>query len=97
MAKDYYQMLGVAKGASQDEVKKAFRKLAHEHHPDKHGGSDAKFKEINEAYQVLGNPEKRKQYDQFGANFEQAGGAPGGFNWQQGGFGGFGQDRARRL
>lgn len=83
-------MLGVLKSASADEVKKAFRKLAHEHHPDKHGGSDAKFKEINEAYQVLSNPEKRKQYDQFGSNFESAGG-PGGFNWQDinrgGGFG----------
>lgn len=81
MAKDYYQILGVNKGASQEEIKKAFRKLAHEHHPDKHGGSDAKFKEINEAYQVLGNADKRKQYDQFGANFESAGGG-GGFNWQ---------------
>jgi len=88
--KDYYSLLGVSKTASPDEVKKAFRKLAHQHHPDKHGGSDAKFKEINEAYQVLSDPQKRQQYDQFGANFEQAG-APGGFNWQdfsrsQGGF-----------
>lgn len=95
MSKDYYQILGVAKSASQDEVKKAFRKLAHEHHPDKHGGSDAKFKEINEAYQVLSNPEKRKQYDQFGTAFDAAGGA-GGFNWsdfqRQGGFGGFQTD-----
>ncbi len=81
MAKDYYQILGVNKSASQDDIKKAFRKLAHEHHPDKHGGSDAKFKEINEAYQVLSNPQKRQQYDQFGASFDQAGG-PGGFNWQ---------------
>ncbi len=81
MSKDYYQILGVSKGASQEEIKKAFRRLAHEHHPDKHGGSDAKFKEINEAYQVLGNPDKRKQYDQFGAAFESAGG-PSGFNWQ---------------
>lgn len=81
MSKDYYQILGVNKSASADEIKKAFRKLAHEYHPDKHGGSDAKFKEINEAYQVLSNPEKRRQYDQFGANFESAGG-PSGFNWQ---------------
>ncbi len=94
MAKDYYHILGVPKTASADEIKKAFRKLAHQHHPDKHGGTDAKFKELNEAYQVLGNADKRKQYDQFGANFEQAG-APGGFNWQDfsragqgGGFGG---------
>jgi molecular chaperone DnaJ len=90
-SKDYYQTLGISKSASPDEVKKAFRKLAHQHHPDKHGGSDAKFKEINEAYQVLSDSQKRQQYDQFGANFESAGG-PGGFNWQdfaraqQGGF-----------
>lgn len=93
MAKDYYQILGVDRNASQEEIKKAFRKLAHEYHPDKQGGSEAKFKEINEAYQVLGNPEKRRQYDQFGAAFESAGG-PGGFNWQDfaraGGFGGGG-------
>ncbi|MDZ4229804.1 MAG: DnaJ C-terminal domain-containing protein, partial [Candidatus Veblenbacteria bacterium] len=93
MAKDYYQILGVPRGASAEDIKKAFRKLAHEHHPDKSGGNEGKFKELNEAYQVLGNPDKRKQYDQFGANFESAGG-PGGFNWQdfarsQGG--GFGQ------
>ncbi|MFH1867202.1 MAG: molecular chaperone DnaJ [Patescibacteria group bacterium] len=80
MSKDYYQILGVSKSATTDEIKKAFRKLAHEHHPDKHGGSEAKFKEINEAYQVLSNPDKRKQYDQFGTAFETAGG-PGGFNW----------------
>lgn len=83
MIKDYYDILGVKRDASQEDIKKAFRKLAHEHHPDKHGGSDEKFKEINSAYQVLSNAEKRKQYDQFGANFESAG-APGGagFNWQ---------------
>ena len=80
MSKDFYQVLGVSKTSSTDEIKKAFRKLAHEHHPDKKGGTDAKFKEINEAYQVLSNPEKRKQYDQFGSSFESAGG-PGGFNW----------------
>lgn len=92
MAKDYYEILGVKKSATQDEIKKAFRKLAHEHHPDKHGGSDAKFKEINQAYQVLSNVDKRQQYDQFGANFDQSQG-PSGFNWQdfsrtQGGFNG---------
>ncbi len=81
MNKDYYKSLGVNKTASQDEIKAAFRKLAHEHHPDK-GGNAEKFKEINEAYQVLGNAEKRQQYDQFGSGFQngQAGGA--GFNWQ---------------
>lgn len=86
MSKDYYNILGVDKSASQDEIKKAFRKKAHEYHPDKKGGDEVKFKEINEAYQVLGNEQKRKQYDQFGSAFEhgQAGGA--GFE----GFGGFG-------
>lgn len=66
MAKrDYYEVLGVAKGASADELKKAFRRAAIEHHPDK-GGDEAKFKEVNEAYEVLGNAEKRQRYDQFG-------------------------------
>jgi len=83
MPKDYYNILGVNKNASADEIKTAFRKKAHEHHPDK-GGSAEKFKEYNEAYQVLGNPEKRKQYDQFGSAF-QHGQAGGGFN----GFSGF--------
>lgn len=88
MAKDFYKVLGVARGASDEEIKKAYRKLAHEHHPDKAGGSEAKFKEVNEAYQVLGNKEKRAQYDKFGTVFEGAGpqGSPfsgfGGFNPQ---------------
>lgn len=81
MAKDYYDILGVSKNASQDEIKAAFRKLAHQHHPDKSGGDEKKFKEVNEAYQVVGNPEKRKQYDQFGSTFEQA--------QSQGGYSGF--------
>ena len=77
--KDYYAVLGVAKTASADEIKKAFRRLAHEHHPDK-GGDAAKFKDVNEAYQVLGDQKKRQTYDQFGsAAFEQGGGGPGGF------------------
>ncbi len=84
MAKDYYSILGVARGASEDEIKKAYRKLAHQHHPDKAGGDEKKFKEINEAYQVLSHKEKRAQYDQFGATFDQ--GQPGG----GGGFSGFG-------
>lgn len=81
MGKDYYNTLGVGKNASQDEIKKAFRKLAHQHHPDKAGGNEAKFKEINEAYQVLGDPKKRAQYDQYGSAFEhaQAGGGFHGF------------------
>ncbi|MEK9165761.1 MAG: DnaJ C-terminal domain-containing protein, partial [Patescibacteria group bacterium] len=81
MSKDYYQTLGVSKDATQDEIKKAFRKLAHQYHPDKAGGSEAKFKEINEAYQVLSNPEKRQKYDQFGSTFEQMGGW-GNANWE---------------
>src|SRR5687768_4927778 len=84
---DYYDVLGVQKGASQDEIKKAFHKLAHKYHPDK-GGDEKKFKEINEAYQVLSDAKKRQQYDQFGAGFEQMGQAGAGgqgqnwdFNW----------------
>jgi molecular chaperone DnaJ len=86
MAKNFYDTLGVSKGASDDEIKKAYRKLAHKYHPDKSGGDEAKFKEINEAYQVLSDKTKRSQYDQFGQTFEQAGrsGAGGGQ-----GFGGF--------
>lgn len=86
MGKDYYKILGVEKGASADEVKKAFLKLAHQHHPDKNEGKDEKFKEINEAYQVLGNASKRAQYDQFGSSFNGAG--AGGFGGGQG-YGGF--------
>lgn len=80
MAKDYYDILGVSKSASQDDIKKAFRKLAHEHHPDKGNGNADKFKEINEAYQTLGNEGKRKQYDQFGQSFGHGG--ANGFNYQ---------------
>ncbi|MBI2042595.1 MAG: molecular chaperone DnaJ [Candidatus Nealsonbacteria bacterium] len=86
--KDYYQILGVSKDASPDEIKKAYRKLAHQHHPDK-GGDEKKFKEINEAYQVLADQDKRNQYDQFGRVFEgQPGGGFEGFPGQ-GGFEGF--------
>lgn len=84
MSKDYYDLLGVSKSASADEIKTAFRKKAHEHHPDK-GGDAEKFKELNEAYQVLGNPEKRQRYDQFGSAAFNGGGGNG-----AGGFGGFG-------
>lgn len=82
MGKDYYNILGVSKGASQEEIKKVFRKKAHQYHPDKAGGDEAKFKEINEAYQVLGDSKKRAQYDQFGSSFEhaQAGGGFQGFD-----------------
>jgi molecular chaperone DnaJ len=87
MSKDYYEVLGVPKTATDDQIKTAFRKKAHIYHPDK-GGDPEKFKEINEAYQVLGNKQKRQQYDQFGSTFQngQAGGQSG-FN--QNGFGGF--------
>ncbi len=95
-SKDYYKILGIEKNASEDEVKKAFRKLAHQFHPDKPGGGDEKkFKEANEAYQVLSNKEKRAQYDQFGRVFEGGGFSGGGGSapsWEdlfrQGGFGG---------
>lgn len=82
MSKDYYKILGVEKNASADEIKKAFRRLAHKFHPDKQGGDEAKFKEVNEAYQVLGDEDKRKKYDQFGSDFEQQGGFGGAGNWE---------------
>ena len=82
---DYYEILGVAKTASQEDIKKAFHKLAHKYHPDK-GGDEKKFKEINEAYQVLSDKSKRAQYDQFGRVFDQgaAGADASGFNWSWG-------------
>ncbi len=83
--RDYYEILGVGKNASADEIKKAFRRLAVQHHPDKEGGDEAKFKEINEAYEVLKDPGKRQRYDQFG--HAGVGGAAGGGPFG-GGFGG---------
>lgn len=83
---DHYTTLGVNKDASLDEIKKAYRKLAHQHHPDKGGGDEEKFKQVNEAYQVLGNENKRSQYDQFGQTFEGAGESPGGNPFSGGGF-----------
>lgn len=80
MKKDYYEILGVPKTSTQDEIKKAYYKLAHKYHPDKGEGDESKFKEINEAYQVLGNKDKRAQYDRFGTNFNNAQGGFNGFN-----------------
>lgn len=87
MAANYYDILGVSKSATQDEIKKAFRKKAHELHPDKKTGDEKKFKEANEAYQVLSDTQKRAQYDQFGQTFSGAGAGSGG--GQGAGFGGF--------
>src|SRR3989344_8087385 len=96
--KDYYSTLGVEKGASKDDIKKAFHKLARKYHPDnKAGGDEQKFKEINEAYQILSNDKRRAEYDSYGHVF-QGGEGPGGFspfsdfaeNFQ--GFGGEGFD-----
>ncbi len=86
MAKDYYTTLGIPRTASADEVKKAYRKLAHEHHPDKKTGDEAKFKEINEAYQVLSDPQKRSNYDTLGYAYNDGGfggGQQGGYNFNQ--------------
>lgn len=89
MSKDYYQTLGVPKTASKEEIKKAFHKMAHKFHPDKKGGDEAKFKEVNEAYQVLSDDEKRQKYDSYGSDFaNQAGGPGGGYGYGPQGFGG---------
>ena len=77
--RDYYEVLGVSKSASADEIKKAFRRLAVQHHPDKEGGDEAKFKEINEAYDVLKDSQKRQRYDQFGHAGVGGNGGGGGY------------------
>ncbi len=100
---DYYKILGVDRGASESDIKSAYRKLAHKYHPDKAGGDDKMFKRINEAYQVLSNREKRAQYDRFGRTFSgNAGSGPAGdaSDWRNFGngfefgfdFGGFGEN-----
>jgi curved DNA-binding protein len=86
--RDYYKILGVARGASAEEIKRAYRKLAMQFHPDRNPGdkqAEDRFKEINEAYQVLSDPEKRARYDQLGESYSQwqQKGAPGNFNWGQ--------------
>jgi len=79
---DYYKILGIKKDASDQEIKDSFRRLAHKHHPDKAGGNAEKFKEVNEAYQILSDPEKKVMYDQYGSAFNQAQekGSAGGFD-----------------
>ncbi len=104
MAKDYYQILGVNKNSNSEEIKKAYHRLAHKHHPDK-GGNEAKFKEVNEAYRTLSDKNKRAQYDQFGQVFSAYGGenAGGANQWHDFGnlgdifeeFFGFGQSRRK--
>ena len=91
--RDYYEVLGLKKGASEEEIKKAFRKMAMKYHPDRNPGdktAEEKFKEVNEAYSILSDPDKKSKYDRFGfAGVDPSagfGGAGGGF----GGFGGFG-------
>jgi curved DNA-binding protein len=87
--KDYYKLLGVPRTADEKEIKKSYRKLARQYHPDVNPNdkaAEAKFKEINEAYEVLSDPEKRRKYDQLGQSYQswqQTGGQPGGFDWNQ--------------
>ena len=86
--KDYYKILGVERSASTDEIRKAYRKLAMQYHPDRNQGNkqaEEKFKEINEAYQALSDPQKRARYDQLGSEYSnwQRRGAPGDFDWSQ--------------
>ncbi|TSC57016.1 MAG: molecular chaperone DnaJ [Parcubacteria group bacterium Gr01-1014_18] len=95
--KNYYDILGIPKTASEEEIKKAFRTKAHQYHPDKKGGDAEKFKEVAMAYKVLSDKAKRAQYDQYGTTFDSQGGmggqgGAGGFNWQDfaQGFGGGG-------
>jgi curved DNA-binding protein len=87
--KDYYKILGVERNAAEKDIKRAYRKLAVQYHPDKNPGdarAEERFKEINEAYEVLGDPTKRAKYDQLGSSYqawERMGGNPGGFDWSQ--------------
>src|SRR3989338_7203603 len=82
--KDYYRILGLTKEATEDDIKKAYRKLAHKYHPDK-GGDTGKFKEVSEAYQILSDQDKRAQYDKFGRVFDGSAAGTNGFSWGWGG------------
>jgi curved DNA-binding protein len=101
--KDYYNVLGVSKNATADEIRRAYRKLALRYHPDKTKGDKAaneKFMEINEANQVLSDPDKRKKYDQFGADwrrYEESGSQQGGFDWSKYAGGGAGSSQKQRM
>src|SRR5262245_60068876 len=105
--KDYYKILGVERGADEKEIKKDFRKLAQQYHPDKNPGdkaAEAKFKEINEAYTVLSDPDKRSKYDRFGSQWEQyerGGGNAEDFDWSRwsnsGAGNGSGRSSARNM
>ena len=82
--RDYYEILGVSRNADADEIKKAYRKLAMQYHPDRHAGNkeyEEKFKEMSEAYEVLSDPRKRQQYDQFGHDGLKSSFGPGGFDF----------------
>src|SRR4051812_23748878 len=96
MARDLYEVLGVKRDASEDEIKKSYRKLARQYHPDRNPGdkqAEGRFKEIQEAYDVLSDQTKRSNYDRFGTATPNggAGGPGGGFHWGGGGPGGFQQ------